>query len=342
MRIYQDAERFINEAFYNGTYDSRSKLRISELVEGKLIADAKEKDPDYYNHRPGVIHSSGLYGCIRGLLHEAIGSEKTSPPDGRKLGVFEAGNLFEDFIISSLGDRVLERQREYNYPYKGITLVGRSDYRIDDAGVMRIGENKSVHSDSFWYRKNEGTLVAWNNQIQLQIYMWLERVLFKNEWEGIFSYISKDDCTVESAPVKFNQAIIDEVVIPVLDIVAAGYERIKPLADERVRLRNELKSMQANAVDAGAIAAKQAELDVLNEKINAMVIEAAPAPAFSVYNDAKKQWQINWLCKYNDYADLCYGKGWLLVAQDEVKRKNAEMKGKTFQSVADKINGNAQ
>lgn len=337
MRIYQDAERFINEQFYNGTYDSRSQLRISTLVEEKLVADNKEKDPEYYGHQDGVIHSSSVYGCVRALIHAAIGSEKTSVPDGRKLGVFEAGNLFEDFIIDALGSRVLERQREYKYKHKSITLVGRSDYRIDDNGIMRIGENKSVHSDSFWYRKNEGTLIAWHNQIQLQIYMWLERVLFGNQWEGIFSYISKDDCTVESSPVKFNQAIIDEVVIPVLDIVSAGYDRVKPLADERYRLRTELKNMQGT--DPNGIAVKQAELDALNEKINAMVIECAPAPAFSVYNDSKKQWQINWLCKYNDYADLCYGKGWLLVAQDEVKRKNAEAKGGAMAKAVAAVNG---
>lgn len=325
MRYYQDAEKFINEQFYNGTYDSRSNLRISTLVEEKLIADNKAKDPEYYNHRAGVIHSSSVYGCMRALIHEAIGSDKTSVPDPRKLGVFMAGNLFEDFIIDSLGSAVIERQREYKYQHKSITLVGRSDYRLDDNGVMRIGENKSVHSDSFWYRKNEGTLVAWHNQIQLQIYMWLERVLFKNEWEGIFSYISKDDCTVESSPVKFNQAIIDEVVIPVLDVVSAGYDRVKPLADERKRL-----------LDAKA---PLADLDAINEKINAMVIECAPAPAFSVFNEAKKQWQINWLCKYNDYSDLCYGKGWLLVAQDEVKRKNLELKGGAMAKAVASVTG---
>lgn len=326
MRIYQDAEKFINEQFYNGSYDSRGTVRISDLVAAKLEADNKAKDPEYYNHRDGVIHSSSLYGCVRGLIHQAIGSQKTSVPDPRKLGVFEAGNLFEDFIIESLGDRVLEKQREYNYQHKSIMLVGRSDYRIEDAGIMRIGENKSVHSDSFWYRKNEGTLVAWHNQIQLQIYMWLERVLFKNEWEGIFSYISKDDCTVESAPVKFNQAIIDEVVIPVLDLVSAGYDRVKPLADERRRL------LAANA--------PLAELEAIQEKINSMINEVAPAPSFSVYNEQKKQWQVNWICKYNDYAEHCYGKGWLLIAQDEVSRKNKEAKNNSFAATIAKVSGN--
>ena len=226
--FYQDAEKFIKEIYWKETHDARSNLKISELVDAKLLKDNQEKDPEYFKHRPGVVHASSLYGCLRGAIHAVLGTPPSKEPDARKLGVFQAGNLFEDYIIDSLGDRVVERQRQYEYKYKSITLVGRSDYRIDDNGVMRIGENKSVHSDSFWYRQREGTLVAWHNQIQLQIYMWLERELFKNSYEGIFSYISKDDCTVESAPVKFNQRIIQEIVIPALDIINEGYEKKDP------------------------------------------------------------------------------------------------------------------
>ena len=228
MRIYQDAEKFINEIYWSDSHDKRSALKISDLVDAKLLKDNQEKDPEYYNNRIGVVHASSLYGCLRGIIYSTLGTKPTKEPEARKLGVFQAGNLFEEYIINALGDRVIERQKQYEYKYKSITLVGRSDYRINDDGIIRIGENKSVHSDSFWYRQREGTLIAWHNQVQLQIYMWLERVLFNNQVEGIFSYISKDDCTVESAPVKFNQRIIDEVVIPALDIINEGFEKKDP------------------------------------------------------------------------------------------------------------------
>jgi hypothetical protein len=226
--LYQEAEKFIKDIYWKETHDKRSTLKISELVDAKLLKDNKEKDPEYYNHRPGVVHASSIYGCLRGVIHSMIGTPPSKEPEARKLGVFQAGNLFEEYIINALGDRVIERQRQYEYKYKSIILVGRSDYLINDEGIIRIGENKSVHSDSFWYRQREGTLVAWHNQIQLQIYMWLERVLYGNNYEGIFSYISKDDCTVESAPIKFNQRIIDEIVIPALDIINQGYEKKDP------------------------------------------------------------------------------------------------------------------
>lgn len=224
-KLYQEAEKFIKEIYWSETHDKRSSLKISDLVDAKLLKDNQEKDPEYYNQRGGVVHTSSIYGCLRGVIHSMIGTPQNQEPDARKLGVFQAGNLFEDYIVQSLGGRVIGGQREYNYKYKSITLVGRSDYLISDDGVMRIGENKSVHSDSFWYRQHEGTLVAWHNQIQLQTYMWLERELFKNEYEGIFSYISKDDCTVVSASVKFNPRIIQEIVIPALDIINEGYEK---------------------------------------------------------------------------------------------------------------------
>lgn len=228
--LYQEAEKFINEEFWKNTHDSGSKLNLPKLIEERLIKDNREKDPDYFNHREGVVHVSSLYRCLRGVAHEMLGAKKDNEMEPRKLGIFKAGNLFEDFIIEALGDRVVHAQREYTYVYKNLTLVGRSDYTINDEGVMRVGENKSVHSDSFWMREREGTLVAWHNQIQLQVYMWLERVLNGNNWDGVFSYISKDDCTVIGAPVRFNQHIIDEVVIPALDIINEAYTTKNPEA----------------------------------------------------------------------------------------------------------------
>lgn len=228
MKLYQEAEKFITENYYKDSHDSRSKLNIPALVEVKLKEDNRNKDVDYYGHREGVVHVSSLSKCLRGVVHHMLGAKPDKEIEGRILGVFKAGNLFEDFIIDCLGSRVVHKQREYNFKYKNLQLVGRSDYTIDDDGIMRIGENKSVNSDSFWYREKEGTLVAWNNQIQIQVYMWLERMLFNNQWEGVFSYISKDDCTVVGAPIKFNQKIIDEVVIPALDIINEAYTAKNP------------------------------------------------------------------------------------------------------------------
>lgn len=320
MKLYQEAERYIKDVYFKDTHDARSNIKISEIVDAKLIADNKAKDPEYYNHRLGVVHSSSLYGCLRGVIHSVIGSPKCKEPDARKLGVFMAGNLFEDYVIDSLGSMVVEKQREYNYKHKSITLVGRSDYRIDDNGIMRIGENKSVHSDSFWHRHRSGELVAYHNQIQLQIYMWLERVLHGNEWEGVFSYISKDDCTVESAPVKYNPNIINEIVIPALDIVNEGYEKV--LASGLLEKRDAIWKVipeGTNPMDNEAFAQVQRE-------INAIVNSVAPAPDLVVFNDNKKQWQKNWLCTYNDYDAHCYGAGWLLEAADKVARLNKEYK----------------
>ena len=307
--LYQDAERFINDVYWSETHDPRSHLSIADTVASKLLADHNEHDPDYYNQKNGVIHASSVYGCVRGLIYEAIGYEATKPTDARQLGIFKAGNLFEDFIIDSLGEKVLERQREYSMQYKSLTIVGRSDYRVDDEGVMRIGENKSVHSDSFWYRKNEGTLVAWQNQIQLQIYMWMERELFGNQWEGIFSYISKDDCTVSSAPVKYNPRIIEEVVKPILDMVNEAYVRTVELTKQRREL-----------IAAGLSA------EEIETKIRDIVNEVAPSPALAAYSSQRSQYQVNWLAKYCGHHDHCAGKGWVLEAQDEVRRLNLEAK----------------
>jgi len=280
--LYQEAEKLIKDMYWSETHDKRSSLKIADLVNEKLVKDNKEKDPEYFSHREGVIHASSIYGCLRGVVHEMLGEKPNEEYSARQLGIFQAGNLFEDYVVSSLGDRVIEGQREYVYKYKSLTLVGRSDYIINDNGIMRIGENKSVHSDSFWYRQREGTLVAWQNQIQLQIYMWLEREIFGNELDGIFSYISKDDCAVISAPVKYNPRFINEIVKPALEIINEAYEKKDPTI--------------------------------------------APLPSMTIFNEARSQWQINWLCKYCNYHNHCAGAGWILEAKDEVFRKNKEYK----------------
>lgn len=308
MYLYQEAEKLLKEIYWKETHDADSKLNLPKLIEDRLIQDNQEKDPDYYDHRPGVVHTTSLAKCLRGVIYEMLGTEKTSEIDPRKLGIFKAGNLFEDFVIEALGKHVIHQQREYRYKYKSILIVGRSDYTIDDDGVLRVGENKSVHSDSFWMRQREGTLVMWHNQIQLETYLWFERVLepYKDAKgnviltndptpdlipapeekltnpHGIFSYISKDDCTVSGHPVQYNPRIIDEVVKPAIEIVNEGYEKKDPTV--------------------------------------------APLPALAIYSEAKNQYQKNWLCTYCDYHTHCAGAGWLLEATNLVTQRNKELK----------------
>lgn len=336
-KFYQDAEKYIKEIYWKETHDSSSKLNIPKLIEERLIKDNKEKDPDYYDHREGVVHSTSLSKCLRGVIHEMIGTKKEGEMDARKLGIFKAGNLFEDFVIEALGDRVIHAQREYEFKYKSIKLVGRSDYTINDDGVIRVGENKSVHSDSFWMREREGTLVAWQNQIQLQTYLWLERTLapYKcdicgkvtlsneipicscskydpkengrntnsvltdksvfpgkkmtpapehkiNNPHGVFSYISKDDCTVIGVPILYNPHFIDEIILPALDVINEGYEKKDP--------------------------------------------NIAPLPSMILFSEAKNQYQKNWLCTYCEYHSHCAGAGWVLEATNLVTQRNKELK----------------
>jgi len=306
--LYQEAEKRIKDIFWSETHDPHSKLNLPKLIEERLVKDNKEKDPDYFNHREGVVHATSLAKCLRGVIHEMLGAKKDNEIDGRKLGVFKAGNLFEDFVIEALGDRVVHAQREYRYKYKSVILVGRSDYTIDDEGVLRVGENKSVHSDSFWMREREGTLVAWHNQIQLEIYLWLERILepYKDKNgkviltndptpdltpapeeklvnpQGIFSYISKDDCTVIGAPIQYNPHFVDEIILPALDIINEGYSTKNP--------------------------------------------DFAPLPSLVIFSEAKHQYQKNWLCTYCEYHNSCAGAGWILEATNLVTQRNKELK----------------
>lgn len=228
-KFYNEAEKYLKDTFWSETHDASNNLNIPEIVQAKLIRDNKEKNSgEYYGHREGVVHVSSLSRCLRGVIHEMLGAKKDNEMEPRKLGVFKAGNLFEDFIVEALGERMESRQTEYVFKYKNIILTGRDDGIIIHDGKRTLLENKSVNSDSFWYRQKEGTLVSWNNLVQIQCYLWLRRQLFNDPVDGIFCYVSKDDVTVASAPVRFNPHIIDEIVIPALDIINEGYTTKNP------------------------------------------------------------------------------------------------------------------
>lgn len=320
IKLYQEAESLINDVYWNETHDRSCKLNIEGIIHERLVKDNQEKDPEYYAHREGVVHVTSLSKCLRGVAFEMLGAKKDSPPDARQLGIFRAGNLFEDFIVDSLGSLMLDRQTEYVFKYKNIILTGRDDGTLSHDGQRRILEVKSVHSDSFWHREREGTLIATHNQMQIQTYLWLRRecknvffdgdsrdgsIVYSNmegqeveeflgrrvvssvhpdnsQLGGIFAYVSKDDCTIKTAAVKFNQRIIDATIIPALDIIAEAYEK------------------------------KDATL--------------APTPSLAMYSDSKNQWQKNWLAKYCDYHTQCAGTGWVMEAETLVSQKNKELK----------------
>ena len=121
---------------------------------------------------------------------------------------------------------VQDRQTEYRFKYKSLTLVGRDDGTfLDDKNERRVLECKSQHSDSFWYMQKEGMGVQWQHQIQLQTYLWLRRQLYQDNVDGYFAYVSKDDVSVQGVPIVFNQNIIDEIVIPILDALNEAFEK---------------------------------------------------------------------------------------------------------------------
>lgn len=327
--IYQEAEAAIGEQFWANTKDGECAFDISKEVGARLERDNAEKDPDYYEHRPGVVHVTSLAKCLRGVALELLGAkkdpldEKAKQGMQRKLGIFKAGNLFEDFAVDALGDRVIDRQTEYIYRYKGITLTGRDDGTfLDEKNERRMLENKSVNSDSFWYREKEGTLVQWHNQIQVQTYLWLRRTcgnlyqfrkpheeeinIYSNMTEaevrefkkldatwictpyigysdpvnGYFCYISKDDCTIIGTGVKYNPWFVENIITPVLDMLAQVWE----------------------SKDAAG----------------------TPLPSMVVYNKAKGQFMTNWLASYCDYHCQCENPNWKKEAAALVARKNKE------------------
>lgn len=327
--LYQEAAQFIDEEFFKGTHDKNSKTNLIALIHNRLVADDAAKDPEYYGHREGVVHTSSITKCLRGVVLGMLGAEADPVPEqerNRKLGVYKAGNLFEDFIVGTLGDKVLHAQREYQYKYKNLIVVGRSDFTFQDGEVVRIGESKSVNSDSFWHRQREGTLIAWNNQMQLEMYMWFERILapFKCKHCGRVVLTNMDaplEVTCESVQGD-SKCIFVPAPEEKLDNPQGYFTYV---SKDDVTIIPAAIQFNQKLIDTVAIPA----LDLINEGYTKKDASLMPLPEMVVWNKSRQQWVTNWLCTYCDHHCQCAGKGWKLEAKQEVARKNLAEKAKT-------------
>ena len=334
--FYNEAEKFINDIFWNETHDKNSRLNIPEVIDARLLKDNQDKDPEYYNHRQGVIHVSSLGKCLRGVVHEMLGTEKDAPMDARKLGVFKAGNLFEDYIVEALGEFMLDRQTEYVYDLgNGVVITGRDDGTIEYEGQRRMLECKSVHSDSFWHRQKEGTLVAYQNQMQIQTYLWLRRIM-----PNVF-------VTYEHTEAQFDE--MGEVPPPIKEIIYTNmtkqslweYRGMRP--DDKLIPIEKPDNSDLNGSfayiskdDCTTIQAPvKFNMRIIEEVVKPAIEtvvgaylaknpEMSPLPPLTLYDKSRGQYKKNWLCTYCEYHCKCAGAGWVLEAQAEVTRLNKE------------------
>lgn len=159
---------------------------IQQLIDAALV---KKPYP-----RSGKWSPSSFGKCFRAQFWNRKDELKTNVPDKRTLRVFKVGNLFEEFVVSLLGD-VQRQARIETEDILGFADIVRPNEVVDI---------KSQHSKSFWYmakyKKNQVIEDKKPNWLQVMYYV---RELKKDF--GRLVFISKDDLCVEEFVQPMNE-----------------------------------------------------------------------------------------------------------------------------------------
>ncbi len=65
------------------------------------------------------------------------------------------------------------------------------------------------------------------------------------------------------------------------------------------------------------------QLEILNSSWKKDELPPIPAPV--LYDAERGKWGINWTCEFCAYHEICAGRDWKILAEQEIKEKNATL-----------------
>ncbi|MCK9482826.1 MAG: hypothetical protein M0R34_00470 [Candidatus Marinimicrobia bacterium] len=199
---------------------------IQQLIDKSLIRQPRE--------RSGKWSPSSFGRCYRAQYWNRKDEPQSNPPDKRTLRVFNAGNLFEDFVVSLL-------PKDYQLQ----VLVESDDVKgyADIVTSNEVIDIKSQHSKSFWYmskfKKDDIKKEKYPNWLQVMYYT---RELKKDF--GRLVFVSKDDLCI----MEFVQPL-DDYWLAQLDMELSELRRLweqdeLPKAEPRCFINKDGKSKE--------------------------------------------------------------------------------------------------
>ena len=185
---------------------------IQSVINQALRENREDREKDKW-------WASDLGKCLSGVYYNRLGVEPDEEFDDRTLRVFEAGNLFEDFVIDTVkniysGDEIEEQIRVEDTERD---ISGRLDLAIPSKGT--IYEVKSIHSRAFWWMEKRGQGAYEHHKKQLMFYL-----LNTDYSEGHIVYVSKDDLSIAEFVVFDDDEYLISEIENELDILNSSWE----------------------------------------------------------------------------------------------------------------------
>ena len=123
---------------------------IQKLIDDEL---AQQQEKKLLRERSGKWSPSSFGKCFRYQFWHRKNEPETDPIEPRILRVFEAGKIFEDFVVKTL--LPLHPEAQVGVKVEIEDVLGYADIVFPEEVI----ELKTQHSRAFWYRQDE----EWKN-----------------------------------------------------------------------------------------------------------------------------------------------------------------------------------
>lgn len=197
---------------------------IQDLIDQALLAKQEKRDVTSWQ-------ASKLGSCLSGVYLERMGYEPLVPLEDRTLRVFQAGNIFEDFVLDTLEASGAKLERQVRVENKALGATGYIDaIMTDENGSQEVLEVKSVHSRAFWYmvgnskKTGEGPYPA--HVMQTLLYMKTNGIP-----RGRIIYCSKDDLCIQEYEITLDHPLMETLTERIRILNGAWATGILPPVD---------------------------------------------------------------------------------------------------------------
>lgn len=200
-----------------------SLFSISDLVDKHIAEQENEKK------EINSWHISKIGSCLSGLYLERLGATPEKSLDSRTLRVFEAGKMFESWVIEKIKNTEgYKFEEQVRVEDKNLDVSGYADILVTKPnGEKEVVELKSQHSRAFWYMDKSGKP---NRQHQMQLWMYLYLLNIEN---GKLVYVSKDDLAIAEYVVELNDEELKVETLGRLEILNRAWkEKLPPRPNE--------------------------------------------------------------------------------------------------------------
>lgn len=226
--------------------------------------------------------ATDLNSCLRGAFYRRKGLPPISVITPDRMGIMEVGKIVEEWIVNKVKQSGNLVAEQLRIEAPEYEASGKVDLILNEGGRPVLYEIKSTNSYSFKYKLKSREPQP-QHKLQTLFYLWRLR----NYGHKDMSHIDFSNLTGRLIYVSRDD--LNRLIIP----VDYSESTIKPVIEQ---------------------------LEILNTSWKKD--ELPPIPTPFIYDEERGKWGINWVCEFCAYHELCAGRDWRALADQEIKEKN--------------------